>query len=249
MPPESGSDPITTPVGAGIVAPSPPAPLEKPPTSTQIVREAGASDQKDWKRMFDSIRGEIDGRQAQWDTWKGQSDTVITQLREEIASLRGQMQTVGAEKDGYQAQLEALPQLQQTASLAEALQAENSKLKEVLRYPTLLAQTVVETTQEDGQEPQEVRSNAFLDLALSSSLQGDAYKRLLEQIESKLPQISTTAPPPARPLNMVVPGQPAPVQTTTIAELREALQEASNRGDRDEARRINEELLMLRHKT
>jgi hypothetical protein len=158
-------------------------------------------------------------------------DTVVTQLREKIADLQAQLATVQGERDTHATALEALPALQQTASMAEETKALNEKLNQVLRYPGLLSQTQVETKEVDGQQV-ETRTNPFLDAAMSSTLEGGAFTALLAQLEARIGAPQTPqAPPPASPLEMNVPPRPTPSPDTgSIAEIQRQIDEAHQEG-------------------
>jgi hypothetical protein len=176
------------------------------------------------------------------------------QLREEIAEAQAQLQAVTSQRDNYQTQLENLPQLQETAGQVPTLQNQLQRLETVLRYPTLLSQTTVETqtkTGEDGQETQvEVRSNPFLDLALSSQLEGDAFQAMLNQLEGRIPTAQQpTVPQGTTPTQMNVPSQPQPVATTGLADLQQQYEDARNRGDGDESFRLLERMMELKQQS
>lgn len=237
----------TTPASSAPVAP--PAKLEMPPTSTQVERDTGAKTTKDWKRQYDSLRGELNARQSQWDTWLGQQQTLSSQNREVLAEAQGQLQTAQSERDDYKTQIESLPELQQQAGQVTPLTDQLSKIQTILRYPGILSQTTVETvTAEDGTEST-TRNNPFLDLALSSTLEGEAFQQMLVGLEAKLPtqpavpQGTETAPSP-----MNVPGQPQPITTDAMAELDRQYDEARASGNSEEQYRILEQKLNLRMK-
>jgi len=238
MPDENGGTPPTqgdTPI-------SPPERLPMPPTAAEL-REAGtATTPKDYERLWSSQRGEIKARQQQWDEWQGQMDTVVGQLRNQLAVLQGKLSAVQAERDNNAQQLEALPTLQTQASMAEALQAHNERLNQVLRYPGLLSQTQVETVEQDGQQVQ-TRINPFLDAALSSSLQGDAYSNLLAQLEARVVVTTPRSPPPASPLEMNVPNPPSPSPDVgSVVELKRQINEAYDAGNYQEVASLQEQL-------
>lgn len=247
--PEPNDSTPTTNGGSAPVAP--PAKMDMPPTSTQVVRTEGKQSQEDWKRKFDSIRGELDAKQSQWDTWLGNTQTVQAQLQDELREVQEQLRAVSDERDNYKTQLESLPQLQEQANQVAPLQEQLQRLETVLRYPTLLGQTTVETqtqTGDDGQEVEvEVRSNPFLDMALSSTLQGDAFRSMLNQLEGRIPTASQPQPVPQGTMN--VPSQPAPVATTGLADLDAQYEEARATGDHEAMYRIIERRMELKQQS
>lgn len=242
----------STPTVGSSAPVAPPARIEMPPTSTQIVRDEGEQTQADWQRRFDSVRGELRTRQSQWDTWLGSTQTLEAQLRDELREVQEQYRAVSSERENYKAQVENLPQLQEQASQVPPLQQQLQRLETFLRYPKLLGQTTVETqtqTGEDGQETQvEVRSNPYLDMALSSTLQGDAFQSMLNQLEGRMqaPQPQTVVP---QGTAMNVPSQPQPVVTTGLADLQQQYEEARNRGDGDESFRLIARMMELKQQS
>jgi hypothetical protein len=185
----------------------------------------------DYKAKFDGLRGAMMALQ--------------THTTERIGSLEQQLRAVGSEstmKDEKLSAAEAnitklteqisgLPAIQEQADKATTLEAQGLRLETILRYPEIVGKTEMVDTSAEGEDEKLERANPFLDALLSSSLQGEAFTALAEQMAGQL-GIGQEGELPAQ---QVGPPPPTPVPSGSVDDLRAQALEAQREGDYDKA--------------
>ena len=187
-----------------------------------------------WERLFNSTRGSWLQERVQWDTEKGKFEAQVRNLTEKNDGLQKELTALQQTQETLNGQVEAIPELQKQANRVDGLQNQNAKLQAVLKYPQLVNQVaVVETTDGDGKVTKE-RKNPFVDLVLNSTLTGQAFLGMLQDLAGRLgvPTSPTTPTPGVNPLHMMT-TPPVPIQATTVEDLRRQRNEASLAGDTD----------------
>jgi len=224
------AEPTITPPAAS-PPPATPAPTGQPvvpPSSTTM--PAGT----DYKAKFDGLRGAMMALQ--------------TQTAERIGSLEQQLRAVGGEstmKDeklsaaevnitNLTEQVSGLPALQERADKVETLEAQGLRLEAILRYPEIVGKT--ELVAVEGEDEKFNRVNPFLDALLSSTLSGDDFVALAEQMAGQLGTGGWTEGEviPSGP-QQVGPNPPTPVPSGSADDLRAQALEAQRAGDYDKA--------------
>lgn len=240
MPPKETPSPVpVTPVIPTVVPAPGPVPI--PPSST--VLKALSDENIKWERKFDSTRGNWIQERAQWDTDKGKFEAQVRGLTEKNASLQVELTTLKTAQATLTQQVGAIPELQKQAGRVDQLQNQNAKLQAVLKYPQLVNQVaVVETKGDDGKTTKE-RKNPFVDLVLNSTLTGQAFLGMLEDLAGRLAVSAApgSTTPGVSPLHMTI-LPPAPVQATTLEDLKRQANEASLAGDTDLFFRLQDQI-------
>jgi hypothetical protein len=248
----------------------PPAPAlpVMPPTSQQL-RQADPN--IDIDRQFNHLRGEVNSRIGEWDTWRGAAERTHQSLQNELGAARQRATQLQAQLQELQSTNETLQQQSAIAAQASALQVQNDRLTRLMRYPQLLQQRVVEERTNEAGEAQQVEINPYLDLLMNSTLQGDAFEAAAARVNAGLsaqPPTTQDTPPASGqqatlnalnnlgtvgggslPTTFVTP-PPGTAQTddqklSTLAQQRD---EAMDSGDYAQARKLEDQILDLRRK-
>jgi len=126
------------------------------------------------------------------------------------------------------------------------LRATNEKLGFVLKFPKLIAQGKVVEEEVEGEKIKK-RVNPFLDLVLSSSLEGEAFEKMVAELAGAM---GTTPPATvATTQGAIPPGNPQPTVAVTADDLARQRNEARDSGDYSLASELNLQLLELQSKT
>ena len=189
----------------------------------------------DWKAKFDGLRGAMMALQ--------------TSSQERIGSLEQQVRASGGEKGMLQEKLSAaelnitklaeqmdgFPAIQEQANKSTALEAQTARLEAILRFPEIVGKTEMIDVSGDDEDEKFDRVNPFLDALLSSSLGGDAFTELAEQMAAQLgtgewegeetPQPGGTKPP-------------TPVPSGSLDDLQKQAREAQRSGDYGKANEL-----------
>lgn len=207
-------------------------PIAVPPSSTTM--PAGT----DWKAKFDGLRGAMMALQ--------------TSSQERIGSLEQQVRTSGGEKTMLQEKLSAaelnitnlteqltgLPAIQEQASKTTALEAQTARLEAILRFPEIVGKTEMVDVSAEGEDEKFERVNPFLDALLASTLEGDGFTSLAEQMAAQLGAgewgegDGEQTPPGQQPGGT---GPPTPVPSGSLDDLRTQALEAQKSGDYNKA--------------
>jgi len=197
---------VVQPVASPVPATLPPAPqaLVVPPTPSQIRKD---NPNVDMDRQFNHFRGELKARATEWQTWQGQAEQVNRTLAQDLA-LAQQTATQAQEQlqhaQGFEAQ----------ATQAQSLALQNDRLARLIRYPVILQQGVVQQVTDDQGQVQNMTVNPYLDLLMSSNLQGDNFEAAVQRLASSLPSQQNvpagTIPQQVQP--PVAPQQPVALQ-------------------------------------
>lgn len=233
MPSENDQDNQPAPPEATVPTTVPPAVnVGMPPSSTSLAAE---DPNTDFRRKYDEIRGTLKAALSQWDTIYGELSTGIktnSSVKQQLDALKQQNAALLAERETTKARL---TELQELANKAQGLEAHNDKLQSVLRFPQIVsAAQQVEVDGEDGQKVQKT-VNPLMDLALSSTLTGDQFVTLLQQLAGQI------ANPAAAPVTQTTPNNPAEMITTSpppaggneLETLQKQAMEAMDAGDYD----------------
>jgi hypothetical protein len=131
-------------------------------------------------------------------------------------------------------QLIGLPAIQEQADKATTLEAQGLRLEAILRYPEIVGKTEMVNVSAEGEDEKLERVNPFLDALLSSTLGGDAFTALAEQMAGQLGVgvIGGETPPGQQ---QVGPPPPTPAPSGSIENLRAQALEAQRAGDYDKA--------------
>lgn len=246
----NSNTPVTTPVvpltDSSTIVPAPGpavAPVSIPPASS-VIQAQSPGETLDWQRRHDSVRGNWMAERSHWDTQRGFMEQQIRGLEAQVTAVQTQNQQLATERETLTEQVASLPDLQQQAAQAEELLNRSAKLEAFMRYPQLVGQTQVSTTTETNEAGEEVevqrRVNPILDLVLSSTLGGQAYVDMLNDLAARfdVPRGTVVEPPPppppaGTPLDMTttVPQTPQPAGPTSLEELRRRRDEARDDGD------------------
>lgn len=211
-------------------APATQAPIGQPvipPSSTTM--PAGT----DYKAKFDGLRGAMMALQ--------------TQTAEQIGALEQQLRAVSSESNmkdekisaaeaniaKLTEQLAGLPAIQEQANRVPTLESQRQRMEAILRYPEIIGKTVT-VTSGDGEDQETTRENPFLDSLLSSTLTGDAFTALVEQMAGQL-RGEVQEPSGQQPGG---PAPPTPVPSGSVDDLRKQALEAQRAGDYDKANRL-----------
>lgn len=238
-----GTDPNAAPATPEV--PATPVPLAVPPVQTAVPSPVNvglppastslaADDPKtDFRRKYDELRGTLKSARSQWDEVYGELSTGIKAGNATISqfqALQQQLQVLAAERQVTQTRL---GELQAEADKVTGLAAMNDKLQNILRFPQIVtAAKQVEVEGEDGKKTTKV-VNPLMDLALSSTLQGEDFAALLEQLAGQLgPQQAQTALPQTagNPAEMIT-TPPPPAGGDSIDELRKQATAAMDAGE------------------
>ena len=207
-----------------------------------------------WESKYHGLRGSFIQAQRQWEERRGMLEQQIATLQQQVQSLQAQTQQLQQERDQLKQQVEALPTLEERASFADALEVQVERLELLVRYPEIWGQVeVVEVEDEETGEKREERRNPFLDMILSSTLDGDEFEQMVNDLAAKLragqtptqssqPATETAGTPQATTGGM--PPTPAPPQD--IESLRQQALDAQLAGDYDKAWKLWEELAKLK---
>jgi len=240
MPEEVGTelqDPTPAPAPADNAAlPAKPA-IKIPPTSTELGEDA------DLARRYENARGQIKAYRNGMEEYTG---ALEQRLHTATASLNEAKATIGKlEKvvESLQGQLGEIPGLKEKGSLADNLQQQVDRLSLLMHYPQVVgAVQVKEVEKEDGTKEQ-VRENPVLDVLMSSSLSGDAFKASVDKF------VSTLGAPPKEPLQTET-GSVTPVAPATQdkkKELWDQYIEARNAGDTEAVNRLLDEYQKVKY--
>lgn len=223
------TEPTTPTPPAASTPPATPAPAGQPvvpPSSTTMPPDT------DYKAKFDGLRGAMMALQ--------------TRSAEQIGALEQQLRAVGSEsgmKDeklsaaetniaNLTEQLTGLPAIQERANKVEGLEAQGLRLEAILRYPEIVGKTELVDTSAEGEDEKFERVNPFLDALLASTLAGDAFSALAEQMAG---QLGTGERIDGEPPQHVGPPPPTPVPSGSLDDLRAQALEAQRSGDYDKA--------------
>lgn len=241
MPPKETPSPAP-----GVTVTPPVIPAPDPvviPASSTVLKATLSPEELKWERLFNSTRGSWMQDRVQWDTLKGQFEQQIRTLTETSTGLTKELTTLKTAHETLTQQVGAIPELQKQADRVDSLQSQNVKLQAVLKYPQLVNQvTVVETQGDDGKTTKE-RKNPFVDLVLNSTLTGQKFLGMLEDLAGRLavPAAPGATIPGASPLHMTI-LPPAPVQATTLEDLRRQANEAALAGETDLFFRLQDQI-------
>lgn len=246
--PTNGTVTTETPVVPQPVA-QPPEPLEIPQTSTVLQAQGDDLTAAQWRRKFESMRGNLMERQRQWDEYQGRIEARVSAFENRISDLQNQVAGLQTENGDLKTQLENADDLRKAAGQVPQLTDQLEKLRYAARFPSIISQAkVVEVQGEDGQTVQE-RQNTVLDMLLSSSVQGEDWQKMVVELSQTLERQPIAGQPPARPLDMTPPGSaPPPAAGDPIAELEAKQEQAYIDGNWDEVRALNDQLVAARQK-
>jgi len=191
----------------------------------------------DYKAKFDGLRGAMMALQ--------------TQSAERIGSLEQQVRASGSESTMLQEKLSAaelnitelaeqlsgLSAIQEEANKVTGLEAQASRLEVILRFPEIVGKTEQLDVSEEGEDEKFERVNPFLDALLSSTLGGDAFKELAEQMASQL-GTGEWAEGEKAPGQVGPPPLPTPIPSGSLEDLRKQAMEAQRAGDHSAASKL-----------
>jgi len=236
MPPEptegTTAPPATTTSAPATVAPAAqpvqasPPPAAQPPAGQPAYDPSDVYDDdgKKWKDRFHGYTGALSQQRQQMEAREKELLDQIQALQSQIESGQTQASTLQTQLADLRAQAELIPTLNDQITQLQAAQAQHGKLAIMLEYPQLLGLSVKETvTGEDGTQT-EVSHNPVRRLIESSTLEGDALRRQIEQL-ALLYQVSAT--PVQQPQGYNSPTAPAPagpVEETVEAWRAKAMQ-------------------------
>jgi len=223
-PPATGNSPVTSaPAGQAVIV---------PPSSTTMPADT------DYKAKFDGLRGAMLALQTQSRERIGSLEQQVRAANSEAQVIIGKLSAAEANIGKLTEQLAGLPTIQEQANKATALEAQAQRLEMILRFPEIVGKTeMVDTSEEDENEKFE-RVNPFLDALLSSTLSGDAFQGLAEQMAGQLGAGEwTEAGEEQTPLGQQPGGAapPTPVPSGSLDDLRKQALEAQRTGDYEKA--------------
>jgi len=186
--PQQAVQPPVVPPAPATLPPAPAVPA-MPPTPSQLRRQ---DPNVDMDRQFNHLRGELNARANDWQTWQGQVEQINLTLAQDLAAAR-------QEASQAQAQLQRAQGFEAQAQQSQTLAQQNDRFARLIRYPVILQQgTVQQVTDEQGQV-QSVNVNPYLDLLMSSNLQGDNFEAAVQRLASTLqPQQQQVVAPQAQ---------------------------------------------------
>lgn len=210
---------------------SEPAPVNigLPPNSSQLL----ANDENtDFRRRYDQLRGTLQAASQQWATRDGYMGQQTSALQQQLTVLQVQFAESQQANQQLLGQTQQLPDLQEQAGLSETLQSRVGRLEQLLRYPQIIARTAItDRLDEAGQVVGQDHNNAILDMLLTSSLEGEEFTQMVDEVNRSLgaAPAATAAPgqpPTSNPMSMTT-NPPTPVAGDRLAELRRLRNEAS----------------------
>ena len=231
---DSNGTPATPDVSVPVVPTAVPAPVNVglPPASASLISD---DPKTDFRRKYDELRGTLKSALSQWDEIYGQLNTGIKAsgvVQTQLQLLQQQHATLVAERETTKTRL---GELQMEANKVTSMAAQNDKLQSIMRFPQIItAAKQVEVTGEDGTKTVST-VNPLMDLALSSTLEGEQFSALLEQLAGQIAPPGQAQPPPVQqgasnPAEMIT-TSPPPAGGDTIATLRAQSTEAMDAGD------------------
>lgn len=228
--------PATT---AAPVIPSPP--VEIPPSSTVLPADT------QYRQQYDGLRGAFKAARTQWDETRGSLEEQLRSTKSELELLRQQSAQLTTQHTTYQEQLASLPDLQERAGLAEGMEVQLERMETIMRFPGIIGRTK-EVQVGEGDDAHTERQNPFMDMLLSSTVTGDDFMAMVQQIAGQLTE-TPAAEPPSTPVTGggSPPPTPAPGEKTVDSVMKQA-QAAQLAGDYDEANRLYDEVSVLRAK-
>ena len=216
----------------------------------------GTVEPTQWESKFHGLRGSFKQAQAAWQEKEGMLTQQIKTLQGQLGTLNSQLGNAQSQVEQFQAQVEALPQLQERAEQADAFEVQLERLGTIMNYPEILAQTE-EAIVGEGEEATTERRNPIMDLLMSSTMEGDAFVQMVEQVATKLragqqlePEPSGEGEPEPRnpPAPIGAPPPPAPTGGDTLESLRKQAMEAQMSGDYQTATKLWDQVLEAENK-
>jgi len=184
---------------------------------------------------------------AQWEETKGGMEEQLRSMKSELEVLRQQSTQLTAQHTTYQEQLATLPTLQERAGLAEAMEVQLERMETIMRYPQIISRTE-EVQVGEGDSARVERQNPFMDMLLSSTVEGDDFLAMVNKIAGQL-STPAAAPTPTPPVTAggAPPPTPAPEGETIESLLKQAM-DLQMEGDYPGANAIYDKVSKLRTK-
>jgi len=205
-----------------------------PPSSTTMPADT------DWKAKFDGLRGAMLALQTQSRERIGSLEQQVRAANSEAQVAMEKLSAAEANIAKLTEQLEGLPAIQEQANKATTLEAQTKRLEMILRFPEIVGHTEMVDVSEEGEDERFERVNPFLDALLSSTLDGDAFQELAEQMAAQLGAGEWTEGGDEQepsPLGQQPGGvaPPTPVPSGSLDDLRKQALEAQRAGDYEKA--------------
>ena len=219
-----------------------------PPTSTALLERDSNTD---FRRQYDQLRGTLQSALSQWDQVYGSLTGEIGRLQTSQVQLGVAQTKLTAYSTERETLNTRLQELQAQAQAAATLKAQNDKLSAVMRFPAII-NAATEKATDDGTK---TVVNPFLDLVLSSTLEGDLYSNMLAQVAEQLkgqqlaqqPSTPAAQRPPDNPAEMIT-TPPAPGGSDSVDSLMEQSFAAMDAGDLDKFQELQDRIIDMRAK-
>jgi phage FluMu protein gp41 len=193
-------------------APTSPPSSGQPPAGQQTTFSRGdvyADDDKKWKDKFHGYTGALNQQRQQAEARERELQGQIDALNQQIEAETARASSLETQLGDLRAQVELIPSLNKQIDELQAAQVSHERLAVMMEYPQLLGLTVTETvTNEDGAE-EEVSHNPIRALIQSSTLEGDALRRQIEQL-AKVYKVSAEPVEQTSTLDFNSPTVPSP---------------------------------------
>lgn len=248
--PTGGQPPAASVPQAPTATQAPPSQPAAPINPPQVDIDPNVENWEYWRSKFYGTQGAFKQAQSAWDEQRGASEQARKGLTAQLEAANAQLAQTQKQVAELSQQLEVLPQLQERATEANRLEALNTRLNVILRYPQIVGQTEeVEVTVGEGDEAttQMERRNPFMDLVLSSNLEGPELETMVHQIASKLNEPAEPALPPQPAASTMVGGgpPPTPAPSESVADLRQKAADARDAGDYNMAEALLDQIAEL----
>jgi hypothetical protein len=200
----------------------------------------------DYKAKFDGLRGAMMALQTRSAERIGSLEQQIRAASSELQSAQEKFSAAETNIANLTGQLTGLPAIQEQADKVTGLEAQATRLEMILRYPEIVGKTELVDVSEEGEDEKFERLNPFLDALLSSTLTGDGFKSLAEQMASQLGtgEWAEGEGPSGQQPGGVTP--PTPVPSGSLEDLRTRALEAQRAGDYDEANALWDKVAVKR---
>lgn len=219
-----------------------------------------------WESKYHGLRGSFKQAQDIWLEKEGMLTEQVKALQAQIAGLTEQLSASQGQAQGLQTQVDGIAELQERASLADELEIQVERLSMIMDFPEILAQTSMITVGEGDDQTTE-RQNPFMDMLMTSTLDGDSFEVMVNQVAEKLragqpaatpePEPTESAPTTTEPTpgsNEPTPGgivtvgsppPPAPTGGRTIEVVRDEAMKAQLDGDYETASALWDEHMAM----
>lgn len=230
-------DPKQAPAPANNEEPLPPKPAIKvPPTAAEI------TDDDEKARRYENVRGQLVGYRSSVEQYTGALEQRLHTLTASLAQANTTIKKLEGVIESLQGEIGEIPTLKERGGLADNLQQQVERLSLLMTYPQIVGAVQVEEVEQEDGTKEEVRENPVLEMLMSSSLTGDAFKASVEKL---LPTFGAPAPPPTE-TGSVTPATPV-TQDQTV-ELWNQYVEARQSGDNATANRLLDQYQEAKYK-